>query len=384
MRVLVADESRALRTILRQTLERTGPPGAEIVEAEDGRKAVFALGNADLVVTDWDLPGLRGLAFVRALRDAGLVGRTKILFLIHRSQRSLVAEVQRFVPCQFIERPFNEEDFARKIRSIHHSIEVERAEAPAEAPARLEAPPKTPFLLRLSSDLIDEFLRSAMTSHHPAGTVLLRAGEVCDALHVITGGETETVPGGRRAGQGETFGEASFLTGEPSPFLVRARTSVQLASLSKVATAALLGRAPHMGDFLASLLDSPAPVRAPAEPRGDTEFSGTLQTMSFADIVQFLQLARKTGTLRLELGDQKGGIYVEGGEARHAWAAGKSGEEAFLILASWSSAIFSFSSGTRGDPATIQRPTTTLLLDTLRRIDESIAVSGEPSSTQVA
>lgn len=378
MRIVVAHESRALRKIFRKVLQGMGHPASDILEAEDGAKAAVALGGAGgtgLVVSDWELPGLRGMSFVRALQEAGILGRSKLLFLINRAQRPFVEEVRRIVPCEVLERPFTEEDFERKVRSMQGG--EEGAEVLKAIVASAGAKSGLPFLLQLPSDLIDELLRSSVTSRHPAGAVLLRAGEVCAALHVVTEGEVDF--GGRRAGEGDTFGEISFMKGEPSAASARARTGVQLASLSRPAAAALLQRRPRMAEHLAALLGRTTPAT-----RGDTEFSGTLQTMPFADILQFLQLARKTGTLRLELGGQKGGIYLSDGEARHAWVAGKTGEEAFGVLASWASAIFSFVSGPRGDPPTLHRPTMSLLVEAMRKIDEAVGGTEKPTRFRVA
>jgi hypothetical protein len=48
-----------------------------------------------------------------------------------------------------------------------------------------------------------------------------------------------------------------------------------------------------------------------------------------------------------------------------------SGEEAFYRVAQWTEAAFSFESGQRSEIVTVKQPTMSLLMEGLRRVDES-------------
>ena len=66
---LVVDDSRVIRKVSRHILESLD---FTVEEAENGRKALSAaaIRMPDLVVTDWDMPVMDGIAFVRELRRA--------------------------------------------------------------------------------------------------------------------------------------------------------------------------------------------------------------------------------------------------------------------------------------------------------------------------
>lgn len=72
MLILVADGSRVMRHILMRSLRQAGLPG-RLLEAGDGHEAleVARTHDPDLVLCDWDLPGLDGLTLLAALRAAG-------------------------------------------------------------------------------------------------------------------------------------------------------------------------------------------------------------------------------------------------------------------------------------------------------------------------
>src|SRR3954449_8368263 len=68
MRVVIADDEPTCRMVLRATVERLGH---ECREASDGQQAWDLLMEepADVLVTDWMMPGLEGLELCRRLRE---------------------------------------------------------------------------------------------------------------------------------------------------------------------------------------------------------------------------------------------------------------------------------------------------------------------------
>jgi len=70
-RVLVADDSKVTRAIISDVLHECGVD--EIVEAVDGTEAVAAFqeGRFDLIVLDWQMPGICGLEVIEAIRGTG-------------------------------------------------------------------------------------------------------------------------------------------------------------------------------------------------------------------------------------------------------------------------------------------------------------------------
>lgn len=73
MKILIADGSRVMRRIVMRTLRQAGLVGQELVEAADGHEGLRAViaEDPDLVLCDWDLPGLDGLALLSTLRARG-------------------------------------------------------------------------------------------------------------------------------------------------------------------------------------------------------------------------------------------------------------------------------------------------------------------------
>ena len=73
MKILIVDDSKAMRMIVIRTLRQAGFGGHDLVEAVNGAEGLAALGKEafDLVLSDWNMPQMNGIDFLRAARAAG-------------------------------------------------------------------------------------------------------------------------------------------------------------------------------------------------------------------------------------------------------------------------------------------------------------------------
>jgi len=73
MKILIVDDSKAMRMIVKRTLRQAGFDGHEIQEASDGSEALplAASFRPDLILSDWNMPEMNGIDLLRALRASG-------------------------------------------------------------------------------------------------------------------------------------------------------------------------------------------------------------------------------------------------------------------------------------------------------------------------
>ena len=71
--VLLVDDSKAMRMIVRRTLRQAGYSDLKVTEAVNGSDALSKLGGAspDLILCDWNMPEMNGIEFLRTLREQG-------------------------------------------------------------------------------------------------------------------------------------------------------------------------------------------------------------------------------------------------------------------------------------------------------------------------
>ncbi len=107
--------------------------------------------------------------------------------------------------------------------------------------------------------------------------------------------------------------------------------------------------------------------------REDRALEGDLQTMSLASIIQINCEERNQAQLTLNYQGKVGDIYFKEGGMIHAETGDLSGDEAIYSLLSWENGSFRLKMGAEPANQTIHKGWSSLLLEGMRRIDESTA-----------
>jgi len=118
MRALVVDDSSAMRAVLRRSLNRHG---FEVTEAKHGVDALGVLaGNSsfDLMLIDWNMPEMDGLALLRAVRGEHRHDSSKIMMVTTETGMEQMSEALAAGANDYIMKPFTFDVLADKLRLL--------------------------------------------------------------------------------------------------------------------------------------------------------------------------------------------------------------------------------------------------------------------------
>jgi two-component system chemotaxis response regulator CheY len=118
MKILVADDSKAMRMIVVRTLRQAGYAGHDIVEAENGREAFEIAGREapDLILSDWNMPEMTGIELLHALRGSG--STIPFCFVTSEGSDEMRALAAQGGALGLIAKPFTAEAFADTLESV--------------------------------------------------------------------------------------------------------------------------------------------------------------------------------------------------------------------------------------------------------------------------
>lgn len=272
-RILVVDDSLTIRKVVGAILERHG---YEPILAEDGLVALekLASSSAELALVDFVMPRMNGYQFCMALRQDAQLKELPVVLMSAKSDRIRGKFVQQTGALDAITKPF---DARGLIAVVQSALEKkERRDAGLEGPERIE-----------------EFAS---------------APESFDSHDVRSGLSSARI--------------AEHLTKIFLPALSRELGGVESNALTQIFAQALT---PEAGSELLTLLR-------------DTDFApevgrellmGDLESVSFADVLQLLDLQRKTGALTVSRGRSRVTFFLRGGALDFATYAGL--PEEFLL-----------------------------------------------------
>ncbi len=137
---------------------------------------------------------------------------------------------------------------------------------------------------------------------------------------------------------------------------------------------------PH-GDFV-DLVG--ALLQPDGAPEGE-KFQGTLSDLHIADIIQLKCMSGATSVLEFTgPRGEKARVFFENGQVRHATAPGKEGIEAFNEIVNWKGGMISEVHGAGESPRTIDLDWQILLMEAVRKIDETASAEAESAANAAA
>jgi two-component system, chemotaxis family, chemotaxis protein CheY len=120
LRVLLVDDELYTRKVIRALLMAIGI--SKIFEAGDGKSGLDAIETTapDLVLVDWEMPGLDGPGFVRTVRSPETFPRpdVPIIMLTGHSERSRVVEAVRLGIHEYLLKPVSSQSLHDRILSV--------------------------------------------------------------------------------------------------------------------------------------------------------------------------------------------------------------------------------------------------------------------------
>ncbi len=135
MKVLIVDDSGAMRKHIKALLSNMAGI-TQCDEASEGKKAIFfvKVNDYDLVLMDWNMPGLSGLEVVKEIRALGK--EVPIIMVTTNSEKSQVVEAIKAGANNYIVKPFDLDVFISKCRqTLSSKYEIKPKDPSDEGPS---------------------------------------------------------------------------------------------------------------------------------------------------------------------------------------------------------------------------------------------------------
>ncbi len=118
---LIVDDFATMRKIIEKMLAEMGY--ANVEEAADGQQAVLMLQKAasssqpfDMVICDWNMPGLSGLEVLKICRDNQNLKNLPFIMVTCESEQSNILEAAHLGVSDYAVKPFSSKVFEAKVQ----------------------------------------------------------------------------------------------------------------------------------------------------------------------------------------------------------------------------------------------------------------------------
>lgn len=173
VKILVVEDNPAVLELLRQGLEGCG----DVVTATDGADALLKAveERPDLIVSDYQMPGLNGRQFYEKLRARDEMKKTPFIFLASRAD--IEERLRQFVSDSvedYIAKPFFVRDVVARTKKLADRLLLEKLQTTARRPGIIEG--------RLEEMNVIDLFQSLEMAQKSCSLTLVRGKEKCQVF----------------------------------------------------------------------------------------------------------------------------------------------------------------------------------------------------------
>lgn len=118
MKILIVDDSSAMRMMVLRALRQAGYGDSDIDQAEDGAMALGRIREEvpDLVLADWNMPNMTGIELLETLQEEGI--SCKFGFITTESNTNMRKRATDAGAKFLLQKPFTPDSFERAVSSV--------------------------------------------------------------------------------------------------------------------------------------------------------------------------------------------------------------------------------------------------------------------------
>lgn len=118
--VLIVDDSRSMRAVIKKTISMSGFKMDQCLEAENGREALDVLAKdwVDVIVSDINMPEMNGLEFLGELKKDDLLKTIPAIVISTEGSEKRIQDAFDLGAMGFIKKPF----FSEEIKKVLYKV----------------------------------------------------------------------------------------------------------------------------------------------------------------------------------------------------------------------------------------------------------------------
>lgn len=118
MRVIVIDDSRAMRMVIRKTLSGMGHDVIEAANGQEGLDRLREQGPFEMALVDWNMPVMNGYEFVQAVRADHGRDAMKLVMVTTEVETGQVCKALEAGANEYVMKPFTPEILREKLEMV--------------------------------------------------------------------------------------------------------------------------------------------------------------------------------------------------------------------------------------------------------------------------
>lgn len=114
-RILVVDDQKSMRGMARYCLTEIGVGAVDSEESAEAALQRLKTVKYDLIISDWNMDGMSGLDFLKAVRSNPVLARTPFIMATSERSKELIVAAKQAGVSHYIVKPFSIEEVQKRL-----------------------------------------------------------------------------------------------------------------------------------------------------------------------------------------------------------------------------------------------------------------------------
>lgn len=123
MKILIVDDAKTMRTIIKNVLKKLGFSDENFLEAGDGEEALKILKEHEdeikIIFLDWNMPKMNGFEFLKIVRSNPKYDHIKIVMVTTETKKENVIAALKAGVNNYIAKPFTPQVLKEKFEQMN-------------------------------------------------------------------------------------------------------------------------------------------------------------------------------------------------------------------------------------------------------------------------
>jgi two-component system chemotaxis response regulator CheY len=118
--ILIVDDSKTIRSVIKKTLDIAGVPVGDLYEAENGKEALDVMNSnwIDLIFADINMPVMSGIEMVKKMSEDNMLDKTPVIIVSTEGSKTRIDDLLELGVRAYLRKPINPEDLRNIVKEV--------------------------------------------------------------------------------------------------------------------------------------------------------------------------------------------------------------------------------------------------------------------------
>jgi len=118
--ILIVDDSKTIRSVIKKTLDIADVPVGDLYEAENGKEALDVMNSnwIDLIFADINMPVMSGIEMVKKMSEDNILDKTPVIIVSTEGSKTRIDDLLELGVRAYLRKPINPEDLRNIVREV--------------------------------------------------------------------------------------------------------------------------------------------------------------------------------------------------------------------------------------------------------------------------